>query len=99
MRIVWVILPFIHLNLLGLHFEILLNKYSFYFSGGLNALVSQDVIRNDPVPRWVKNLPNAGRNQFTLVNGVGSQRDNDQSVVSSATTVMDATWAELRRDS
>ena len=60
-------------------------------SGGLNDLVAQDIIRNDPVPRWVTNLPTAGRNQFTLVSGGNSRRDDDwelQSVLSSATNAM-----------
>jgi len=35
--------------------------------GGLNDLVSEDVVVRDPVPRWVSNLPTAGRNKLILV--------------------------------
>lgn len=41
-------------------------KY-FHVLGGLNDLVSEDVVVRDPVPRWVSNLPTAGRNKLILV--------------------------------
>jgi len=35
--------------------------------GGLNDLVSEDVVVRDPSPRWVSSLPTAGRNKLILV--------------------------------
>jgi len=52
--------------------------------GGLNDLVKTGIIAS-PAPQWVKNLPTAGRNKFTLKAQSKVNRDDDmESVLSKA---------------
>jgi len=55
--------------------------------GGLNELVAAGIVCNDPPPRWVTNLPTAGRNKFSLVSG--GRRDDHWELQSLASTIMD----------
>ena len=57
-------------------------------SGGFHDMVSVDMIRNNPVPRWILNLPTSGRNLVTLVSTMRKETDMElQSVLSTASTV------------
>ena len=51
-------------------------------------MVSVDMIRSNPVPRWILNLPTSGRNLVTLVSTMRKETDMElQSVLSTASTV------------
>jgi len=56
--------------------------------GGFHDMVSAEMIRSNPVPRWILNLPTSGRNLFTLVPAMRKETDMElQSILSTASTV------------
>ena len=79
------------------YFKNAILKTLLLFQGGLNELVAAGIVCNDPPPRWITDLPTAGRNKFSLVSA--GRRDDNWELQSLASTIVDHTAINLREQS